>query len=100
MLLTRTRAKNKQKNYETRRELLMATKEQYYELVIKKFSDEDTLTEFLNKPDILNKWSDEDREYFIVQYLLDNGWEEVVEEQKEEKGNKKNGKLKTKVNAA
>jgi hypothetical protein len=79
----------------------MATKEQYYELVIKKFTDEDAVVEFLNKEDILRKWTDEDREYFIVQYLKDNGWEEVVEEKQEQKrGRKKNDRNNPKVNAA
>jgi hypothetical protein len=78
----------------------MATKEQYYELVIKKFTDEDAVAEFLNKEDILRKWTDEDREYFIVQYLKDNGWEEVVEEKQEQKrGRKKNDRNNPKVNA-
>jgi hypothetical protein len=80
----------------------MATKEEYYELVIKKFTDEDSVVEFLNKEDILRKWTDEDREYFIVQYLKDNGWEEVVEEKQEQeqkRGRKKNDRNNPKVNA-
>jgi len=57
----------------------MANKELYYDSVIKKFNNEDLVVEFLNQPDIMRKWSEEDREYFIVKYLQDNNWVEVDE---------------------
>jgi hypothetical protein len=57
----------------------MATREAYYETIIKKFINEDLVVDFLNQPDIINKWSDEDREYFIFKYLEDNGWVDIEE---------------------
>jgi len=59
----------------------MATKEEYYKQVIQPLSNEDKVVEFLNQKDIMNKWSEEDREFFIVCYLQKNGWVEVEEEQ-------------------
>jgi hypothetical protein len=79
----------------------MKNREEYYNLIIKNFSNENTLVEFLNKEEILAKWTDEDREHFITQYLKDTGWVEVVneEQEQEQKGKKRNAR-KAKVTTA
>jgi hypothetical protein len=70
----------------------MANKETYYEAVIKNFANEEQVVEFLNQPDIMNKWPDEDREYFIFKYLEDNGWYEADEPEPEAVVTKKSKK--------
>lgn len=52
----------------------------YYETHIRTQPDVEAVAEFLNKEDILRKFNDEEREEFIVQYVKDQGYEEVIEE--------------------
>jgi len=54
-------------------------REVYYKDIISRFEDEDKLVAFLNTPEILTKFSDEDREYLVTTWLADNGWLEVKE---------------------
>lgn len=49
----------------------------YYKSMISRFKNEAELTNFLNQPDIINKFSDSDKEYFIVSWLEDNNYTEV-----------------------
>jgi hypothetical protein len=58
----------------------MVSKETYYKTIIASLPNENSVAEFLNKPEILAKWNDEDREYFIVRYLMDHGWTETLNE--------------------
>ena len=67
----------------------MDKKQTYFEQVIKSMPSEDAVAEFLNKPEIMAKWSDEDREFFIVSYLKSKGWKEVTEPETELKANNK-----------
>ena len=57
----------------------MIDREVYYKDIISRFEDEDKLVAFLNTPEILAKFSDEDREYLITTWLTDSGWLEVKE---------------------
>ncbi len=51
--------------------------ENYYKEVICNFTDEDSLVYFLNDKDILAKFDDDQREYFITQWLIDHGYVEL-----------------------
>lgn len=53
---------------------------EYYKTHIRTQPDVEAVAEFLNKEDILRKFNDEEREEFMLQYLADVGYEEVIEE--------------------
>jgi len=55
----------------------------YYKEVISKFTNEDALVDFLNNSDMLKKFDDNQREYFITKWLTDNGWVEIDTEEQE-----------------
>ena len=54
--------------------------ESYYSAIIKHFNDEDEIVYFLNKPEILRKFTDDDREWLVLKWLKEQGWVEVNEE--------------------
>jgi alpha-D-ribose 1-methylphosphonate 5-phosphate C-P lyase len=61
----------------------MLTKEKlenYYNLIIKNFEDEDEIVYFLNKPELLRKFDDKDREWLVMKWLHEQGWVEVIED--------------------
>jgi hypothetical protein len=49
----------------------------YYNRLIAPIAEEDEVTDFLNNPGIVRKFSDEDREAMLERWLLANGWVEV-----------------------
>lgn len=51
----------------------------YYKLLIQPQLEADAVANFLNLPEILHKWTDEDRTWFTEQWLKDHGWVEIDE---------------------
>ncbi len=54
-------------------------KEDYFKTYILPMPDEDAVVAFLNDPGIMKKFDDETREYFITEWLENNGYTEVHE---------------------
>lgn len=55
----------------------LINKEAYFKTYILPMGNEDKVTEFLNDPAIMRKFDDETREYFIAEWLMANGYDEV-----------------------
>lgn len=50
----------------------------YYDRLIAPMPSPEVVRDFLNKPDIMAKWLEEEREWMITEWLKRNNWVEVT----------------------